>query len=94
MDAERMNQWTLALSLAAGFALRTAYFVNVRWTSDRLAAGLGAAATIAVILCRFVLLAGALALAAWEGALPLLLTALGLFIARALVMRVSRMAPT
>lgn len=86
--------WTLALNLAAGFGLGTAYFNNLRWTSDRLATGRGAAVTVAVILGRFVLLGGALMLASWQGALPLLLTALGVFIARAVVMRRNRMAPT
>jgi hypothetical protein len=50
--------------------------------------------TVAVILGRFVLLGGALMLTSWQGALPLLLTALGVFIARAVVMRRNRMAPT
>jgi len=87
-----MSQTMLALNLAAGLALGTAYFVNLRWTSDRLAAGRGVPVTIAIILGRFVLLGGALTLASWQGALPLLLTALGVFIARAVVMRRSRVA--
>ncbi len=80
-----------ALYPIAGLLLGTAYFSTLRWTTDRLAAGHGMALTIAAIAARFVLLGGALALASRQGALPLLLMALGVFAARALVLRRLRM---
>jgi hypothetical protein len=43
--------------------------------------------TIALIVGRFVLLGGGLALTSLEGALPLLLTALGVVLARFAIMR-------
>ncbi len=86
-----LHTWTGALSflahLAAGLALGTAYFLSVRWTSDRLAAGRGIAGTVAAIVGRFVLLGGVLTLISLEGALPLLVTALGVLVARAVVLR-------
>lgn len=82
----------LALYLVSGLLLGTAYFQTLRWTSDRLAAGRGVRAAICVIVGRFALLGGALALISLQGAMPLLLTALGVFIGRAAVLRRARMA--
>ena len=48
--------------------------------------------TIALMVGRFALLGGLLTLASLEGALPLLMTALGLLIARPVVMREVREA--
>lgn len=79
--------WTLVLNLTAGLVLGGAYFSTLRWTSDRLATGRGLKATVAVIVARFALLGGALTLTSLMGALPLLLTALGVLIARAVVLR-------
>jgi len=95
MDAKRMNQffpWMLPFYLAFGLALGTTYFCSLHWTSDRLAAGRGVPAAVATIIVRFVLLGIVLTLASLQGALPLLMTALGVFIARAMVLRQSRMA--
>ena len=46
-----------------------------------------ATTTVALMIGRFALLGGLLALASLEGALPLLVMALGVFIARSAVMR-------
>lgn len=84
--------WTLLLHLAAGLALGAAYFGTLRWTSDRLASGQGLALTLLVTLGRFLVLAVALALTSRLGALPLLVTTLGVFIARAVILRRARAA--
>ncbi len=83
-----MSQFGPALLgyLAAGLLLGAAYFRTLRWTSDRLAAGRGARAASAVIVGRFALLGGILAAISMQGALPLLLTALGVFLGRAMVL--------
>ena len=86
--------WTLGLYFAAGLMLGTVFFTTLRWTSDRLAAGRPVPATIAVMVVRFVLLGAALALASLDGAMALLLTALGVFVARAAVLRSTRAAPS
>jgi F1F0 ATPase subunit 2 len=92
MDAERMTRIDPALAgyLAAGLLLGAAYFRTLRWTSDRLAAGSGVRGAIAAIVGRFALLGGALAWISMQGALPLLLTALGVFVGRAVVLRQAR----
>jgi F1F0 ATPase subunit 2 len=99
MDAERMTSlyfnglpiWAMALSLAAhlaaGVVLGMLYFRSVWWNARRFGAGGGLATTIAVMIGRFVVLGGLLTLASLEGALPLLLMALGVLIARSFVMR-------
>jgi F1F0 ATPase subunit 2 len=104
MDAERMSlwafedmpAWAMALSLAAhlavGGALGIAYFNAVWWTARQLALGGRATVTIVLTIGRFVLLGGALALTSLEGALPLLMAALGVLIARAAVVRTRREA--
>lgn len=84
--------WMLAAYLATGLVLGAAYFTSLRWTIYRLASGRGMQATIAMIAGRFVLLGGVLTLASLQGALPLLLTALGVFIARAAILRRGTMA--
>ena len=81
-------------NLAAGIALGTLYFRGLWRNVRRFAGGGGAAATIALMIARFALLGGLLTLASLEGALPLLVMALGVFIARAAVVRrVRRAAP-
>jgi hypothetical protein len=99
MDAERMTilwlealpAWATALILAAhfaaGIALGIAYFTAVWWNARQFALGGGMVTTIALIVGRFVLLGGGLALTSLEGALPLLLTALGVVLARFAIMR-------
>ena len=76
--------------LAAGFALGVLYFRGLWWSARRFTgacAGGGRATTIALMIGRFALLAGLLTLASLEGALPLLVMALGVLVARSAVMR-------
>ena len=83
--------WAMALSagahLAAGLLLGAVYFTILSWQADRFAAGGRFGTTIAMMVLRFLLLAGLLTLASFEGALPLLTMALGVLIARFIVMR-------
>ena len=86
-----LSPWSAALSLilhlAGGFLLGLLYFRGVWRNAQRFAAGGRVAATIALGLGRFALLSGFLTLASLEGPLPLLAMALGVLIARPLVMR-------
>ncbi len=77
----------LAAHFAAGIGLGACYFGGLWWNACLLASGTRLAAAIGLIIGRFVLLAGCLTLASLEGALPLLLMALGVVLARPLVMR-------
>ena len=77
----------LLAHLAAGILLGAVYFLGVWHSARRLADGAPAMPTILLIAGRFVLLGGLLTLASLEGALPLLAAALGVLVARPLVMR-------
>jgi F1F0 ATPase subunit 2 len=99
MDAERMISlsfnglptWAMALSVAAhfiaGIMLGIVYFRSLWWNACRFSEGGRVATTIAVMIGRFVLLGLLLTLASLEGALPLLVMALGVLIARSFVTR-------
>jgi N-ATPase, AtpR subunit len=99
MDKERMSSWSfeglppwpIALSLAghlaAGIGIGIVYLSVVWWNARLLALGGRVTTTIALMVGRFVLLSGLLALASLEGALPLLMMALGILIARFAVVR-------
>jgi F1F0 ATPase subunit 2 len=99
MDEERMSvmwfadlpAWGMLLSLsmhfAAGIGLGVLYFRSLWWTACRFAGGGRVTTTIAVVLGRFTLLGVLLMLASLEGAMPLLVMALGILIARYAVMR-------
>ncbi len=99
MDEKRMTvlsfnllpPWMMAISvgahLLAGFALGLLYFRGLWWNAQQLAVGGHLITTTALWFGRFAVLAGLLALTSSEGALPLLATALGVLIARPLVMR-------
>jgi F1F0 ATPase subunit 2 len=78
---------SLAAHLAAGIIVGIFYFRSLWWNTRRFAAGGRVSSTIAVMIGRFVILGAVLTLASLEGALPLLLMALGVVIARAAVMR-------
>ncbi len=86
-----LSAWAMALNLvlhlAAGFGLGLLYFRSVWWNARLFASGGRVTTAIAFGLGRFILLGGLLALAALEGALPLLAMALGVLVARPLVMR-------
>ncbi len=86
-----LSAWAMALSLvlhlAAGLGLGLLYFRGVWWNARLFASGGRVTTAIALGLGRFILLGGLLALAALEGALPLLAMALGVLIARPMVMR-------
>lgn len=83
--------WAMAASLAAhlvaGVGLGIVYFNTIRWNARLLVAGRRAGTGIALIIIRIVLLGGLLTLASLEGAMPLLALALGVLIARPMVMR-------
>jgi len=77
----------LAAHLAAGIALGLLYFHGLWRNARRLARGGRVTTTIALMIGRFALLGGLLTLASLEGALPLLAMALGVFMARSVVVR-------
>ncbi|MGF7212734.1 F1F0 ATPase subunit 2 [Skermanella aerolata] len=77
----------LGAHLIAGIMIGALYFSILWWNSRRLVLGGGMTATIALMIGRFVILAGLLTLASLQGALPLLVMALGVLIARSAVMR-------
>ena len=83
---------TLALYGMAGVVAGTLYFVCVWWNARLLATRGGTWFTILALLGRMLVLGCMLALAARQGAMPLLLMALGVFIARFAVMRGLRTA--
>ena len=99
MDGERMTSlafsslpvWGTCLSLAAhlvaGIAVGVIYFRSLWWNARRFTMGGHVATTIALMIGRFVILGVVLTLASLEGALPLLLMALGVLIARSVVVR-------
>ncbi len=77
----------LAAHLAFGLGLGAFYFAGLWWNARLFADGAPLAAAIGLVIGRFALLAGFLTLASLEGALPLLLMALGVLVARPLVVR-------
>ena len=82
-----MNPWLLAAHLAGGTLLGLLYFRALWWNAQRLAGRGRLAGPIALAFGRFALLGGVLLLIVREGAGPLLAAALGVMIARAIVMR-------
>jgi F1F0 ATPase subunit 2 len=99
MDEDRMSLlsfstlpgWTailaLAIHLVAGTALGMLYFRGLRSNVRRLTADERLITTIGLMIGRFVLLGVLLTLASLEGALPLLVMALGVLVGRAIFMR-------
>ena len=77
----------LAAHLGAGIVLGVLYFRSLWWNVCRFTGGDRATTTIVLMIARFGLLGGLFMLASLEGALPLLITALGVLIARSVVMR-------
>ena len=78
---------SLAAYLVAGILLGLLYFGGLWWNARLFAAGGHVATSILLIVGRIALLGGLLTLASLEGAGPLLVMALGVLIARAMVMR-------
>jgi len=82
--------WLIALSLtvhfAAGVGLGAVYFRGLWWNAQLFAEGASLTVTIGLLIGRFVLLGSLLTLASLEGALPLLVMALGVLVARSAVM--------
>ena len=84
----------LAAHLGVGFGLGIFYFRTLWWSASRFTGRGSLVATIALMIGRFVFIGGVLTLASLEGALPLLTMALGVLIARFVVMnRVREAAP-
>ena len=80
----------LAAHVAIGLAVGLLFFRALWWSAHRVIAGGGGIAVLLTMLARFALLGGPLFFASQEGAAPLLATAAGVFIGRALVMRRAR----
>ena len=80
------------LCLAAGVAAGLLHFLLLRWNT-RLFITTGVPRAIGIQALRLVALAGVLLLAARLGAMPLLLTALGVLIARQIVVRRTQAVP-
>ncbi|SDS51748.1 F1/F0 ATPase, subunit 2 [Bradyrhizobium canariense] len=77
----------LAGHFVAGLLLGLVYFRSLWWNARLFVAGERVVTTIGLMLGRFVLLGGLLTLVSFEGALPLLVMALGILIARSVFMR-------
>jgi F1F0 ATPase subunit 2 len=98
IDEERMSfhsfdslpAWATFLSstahLTVGIALGVLYFRSLWWNICRFTGGGRVTTAIALMIGRFALLASLLILASLEGALPLVVMALGVLIARSVVM--------
>ena len=98
LSFDHLPAWGVALRLpahlAAGIVLGIFYFRGLWWNARQFTDGGRATATIALMVGRFALLGALLTLASLEGALPLLMMALGVLIARsAVVRRVREAAP-
>ncbi len=82
-----------AFWLLAGLAGGTAHFGLLRWNTRLYLAGGSVARALGVQALRLAATTVLLAFAAWHGALPLLLAAIGVVLARLLVLRVMAIAP-
>ena len=78
---------SLFTHLGVGIVLGILYFRGLWWSVRRFSNGGSLVATIAVMIGRFVVLGGLMTLAGLEGALPLLVLALGVLAARATTIR-------
>ena len=77
----------LAAHLAAGAGVGVLFFRGLWWNTRLMVGGGPVSTALALMLGRFLLLSGLLTLAALEGAAPLLVTALGVFVGRFFVLR-------
>ncbi len=80
----------LAAFLALGFAAGMLYFASLWWTAQALARSGLTAGIATLILFRFAAMALVLYLSSRTGAMPLLMTALGIFAGRAAVLHGAR----
>jgi F1F0 ATPase subunit 2 len=91
LSFDSLPAWALLLSLAAhlaaGIVLGVLYFCSLWWNVCQFTEGGRATTTVALMIGRFGLLGGLFMLASLEGALPLLMLALGVLIARSAIMR-------
>jgi len=78
---------SLVTHMGAGILLGILYFRGLWWSVRRFSHSDRLVATLALMIGRFVLLGGLMTLASLEGALPLLVLALGVLAARSVVMR-------
>jgi len=78
---------SLTVWLAVGIAAGAAYFFIIWWSAGQFAGGGRITLTLALALIRLLVLGGLLMFASFRGAGPLLATALGVVIARFVVMR-------
>ena len=81
------------LWLLAGIAGGTAHFALLRWNTRLYLAGGSVARALGMQVLRLAATTLLLAFAAWHGAWPLLLSALGVVLARLLVLRVLAITP-
>lgn len=79
-----------AVCFVTGLFAGALYFLCVRWNANLIARGQRTALVIATTLLRFAALAALLFAAARLGALPLLLMALGVTLARFVIVRLPR----
>jgi hypothetical protein len=89
LDASAM---TVVLWMLVGLAGGIAHFVLLRSNARLYLAGGGVPLALGMQVLRLAATALVLGFAAWHGALPLLLTALGFTFARVLVLRATREA--
>lgn len=78
---------SIAVHLGAGLLLGILYFYGVWWNARLFASGGRMGTSILVMLSRIALLGVVLTLASLKGALPLLVTAVGILLGRFIVMR-------
>ncbi len=81
-----------ALWSLAGLATGAAHFALLRWNTRLYLTG-GLMQAVGVQLLRLAAVALLLCLAAWNGALPVLLAAFGVMVARFVVVRVTEVQP-
>ena len=82
-----MSMLEVAIFLALGFTAGTLFFALLRWNTSLYMQGSSVALALLLQAVRIAAVGGLLMLTALHGALPLLLTALGLVVARPVVLR-------
>jgi N-ATPase, AtpR subunit len=90
MDARKMNP---VVWLLAGVAAGSVHFALLRWNTSLYLSPGGLAGAICIQTLRLASIALLLAFAAWHGALALLSVALGIVLARSLMLHALRAAP-